>query len=321
MSTAEKFRQFTSLVYAEQAKAFLNAYWEELQGETENIWTWAHQFIELDIEKGKEGNDLDEFNAHRFLERMGETKTIKQMRDELRAIDMDFNKRMAVLEYLCFHYHKSIEDFVRRPQGDNTAEINEAQRQLEEAQRALQIAQDAVTASDEAARAADIAAKEAQRDAESAAAAAAELKLALDALQREEDANNETTGRLTTRSQDQSLGVVQRNKAANELAQHLSQDPLPLRQAKITTEAATKKAERANLAAIESAKEAHRSSLQAQKSAEEAREKAQEAENMCADAERFLEEVRSRPGGGQGALWWIDRELQEVKKFLPKRRQ
>ena len=57
---------------------------------------------------GKEGCDLDEFNAHRFLERLDETKTVKQMRDELREIDMDFNKRMAIVEYLLWRYGHSV---------------------------------------------------------------------------------------------------------------------------------------------------------------------------------------------------------------------
>jgi len=39
------------------------------------------------------------------------------------------------------------------------------------------------------------------------------------------------------------------------------------------------------------------------------------------EAEKYLQEVRSRPGGGQGALWWIDRELKEARKFMPKRKQ
>ena len=43
--------------------------------------------------------------------------------------------------------------------------------------------------------------------------------------------------------------MVSRNKAKNELAQHLGEDPLPLRKAKITAEAAVKRAERAKKAA------------------------------------------------------------------------
>ncbi len=37
---------------------------------------------------------------------------------------------------------------------------------------------------------------------------------------------------------------MSRNKAKAELAQHLAEDPLPLRRAKITTEAAHKKADK-----------------------------------------------------------------------------
>jgi len=294
---------------------------------------------------------------------MGVTKTVKQMRDELRAIDMDFNKRMALVEYLCFHYRKSIDDFVRRPQGDNTEEVREAQRQLEEAQRALESAQHAVRVSDEAARvaadeaqqaqeAAELAlkeeneakasAREAQSRADEAAAAEAELRDALAALHREEESFNSRCSELRGRSEDQNLGVVSKNKAANELAQLLSQDPLPLRQAKITTEAATKKAERARIAADQASNIAHglaqkaeksrvdaeraaraadESRIEAEKRAEEARQAAAEAEHLCSEAENYLEELKSRPGGGQGAIWWIDRELQEVKKYLPRRKQ
>jgi hypothetical protein len=46
-------------------------------------------------------------------------------------------------------------------------------------------------------------------------------------------------------------GIVQQNNAKAELAQHLSEDPLPLRKAKITLEAATKAAEGARQVAEE----------------------------------------------------------------------
>jgi len=119
---------------------------------------------------------------------------------------------------------------------------------------------------------------------------------------------------LKKKSEDTNLGVVQRNKAKNELAQHLAEDPLPLRRAKLTTEAATKKAEKARKVAEEAAEEAEKARL-------EAEEKLRECEAKFDEAQRFLEEIRSRPGGGQGALWWIDRELKEARKYMPKRKQ
>jgi len=161
-----------------------------------------------------------------------------------------------------------------------------------------------------------------------AAQAEEELRRALEELHAQENAYNNKKQELERKSEDNNLGVVQRNKAKNELAQHLSEDPLPLRRAKLTTEAATKKAEKARLAAEEAQRRSEQAAVEAKKAqhaAEEAtevaREKAQEMEQKFAEAEAFLEEVKSRPGGGQGAIWWIGRELAEAKKYMPKRKQ
>jgi hypothetical protein len=90
-----KFKQVTGLTYAKQAQFFLNVtfafyiflffsgllggyvYYRnhinilEHKNDAETVWKYAHKMIELDQPKGKEGNDLDEFNAHRFLEQNG----------------------------------------------------------------------------------------------------------------------------------------------------------------------------------------------------------------------------------------------------------
>jgi len=110
------------------------------------------------------------------------------------------------------------------------------------------------------------------------------------------------------------LESSKKNKAKNELAQHLATDPLPLRKAKLTTEAATKKAEKARVAAEMAAEEAERAR-------QDADDKLRDCEAKFDECERQLEELRRRPGGGQGALWWINRELEEARKFMPKRRQ
>eukprot|EP01122_Echinamoeba_exundans_P008933 TRINITY_DN3046_c0_g1_i1.p3 TRINITY_DN3046_c0_g1~~TRINITY_DN3046_c0_g1_i1.p3 ORF type:complete len:243 (+),score=102.96 TRINITY_DN3046_c0_g1_i1:2604-3332(+) len=130
------FKSFTAKKYAEQAQAFLNAYWGEHEKDAEQIWKWTNQFIELDHEKKAEGCDLDEFNAHRFLEKAGETKRVVELREELRAIDMDFNKRMAIIEYLLFKFKRTVADFVKRPQGTNE-ELAKAQAALQEAQNEI----------------------------------------------------------------------------------------------------------------------------------------------------------------------------------------
>jgi len=129
-SELEKFKQVTAKKYADQAVFFLNAFWPEFSGEAENIWKYWERIVTLDTTNKKEGCDLDEFSAHRFLEQSGETKRVVELRDSLREIDKDFNKRMALIEYLLFRYKQTIKELLSRPQGTN--------EELVKAQEALQ---------------------------------------------------------------------------------------------------------------------------------------------------------------------------------------
>merc|ERR1712137_621558 len=141
-----------------------------------------------------------------------------------------------------------------------------------------------------------------------AKAAQDELEAALAEVKAQEDAYNSKTEELKKKSE--TGGVVSRNKAANELAQHLAEDPLPLRRAKITLEAARKRAEKTRAPFEAATKEAEAARQIADKALADARAKVQEAEN-------YLKEVKSRPGQPYGALWWIDRELHEAKAYVP----
>ena len=42
-----------------------------------------------------------------------------------------------------------------------------------------------------------------------------------------------------------------------------------------------------------------------------------EAHQAVAEAEALLAELMKNPGSGHGALWWIERELHEKKKYMP----
>ena len=95
----------------------LNAYWKtplegeknlgsfsELPDECEFVWKMYHVICELDKEKGKEGNEVDEFAAHIFLERTVGAITVKKMRQVLVEIDVDFNKMVSLTEAMIYHY-------------------------------------------------------------------------------------------------------------------------------------------------------------------------------------------------------------------------
>lgn len=48
-----------------------------------------------------------------------------------------------------------------------------------------------------------------------------------------------------------------------------------------------------------------------------AEEALEEASRAVAEAEAYLEEVKRKPGTPHGAIWWISRQLEEKKKYLP----
>merc|ERR1712125_258649 len=111
-----------------------------------------------------------------------------------------------------------------------------------------------------------------------------ELEAALAELKAQEDAYNQKKAELEKKSQEG--GVVSRNKAANELAQHLAEDPLPLRRAKITAEAAVKRAEKTSKAAADARASAEASANAASKARQAAEQSAQEASQARAQAEQ-----------------------------------
>jgi len=277
---AAKLLEITRMKYADQAKWYLNGFWKEgAEAETENVWKYTHKFAELDEKKKKEGNELDEFQAHKFLEFLGETLTVIQLREKLRKIDVDNNGKMALLEYLAFKYGKTVQAVIDAPQGDNTEEVNAAaeklqavqdaltelvqeleqqQQALSDQKRAVKEQEAAIQAQKQAVEEMDRAlgeqrraedevrqALEKQKAAEETVRRAeADLRAAIDDLKGQEEAYHKQIQSLESKSTDPSLGTVAKSKAANELAQLKQTDPLPLRKAKVTQEAALKKVEK-----------------------------------------------------------------------------
>jgi len=157
----EAFKRVNGCRYADQAVFFLNAMWPEVsKGEgkfgpfdpenhkskdpltpnkgdlcAEQVWKFAHKFAELDKRK-LEGNSLDEFEAHKFLESLGETLTVIAMREKLRKIDLDSDNKMALMEYLVFRFEFKVKTLLDRPQGTNE-ELIKAEEALANVQKEI----------------------------------------------------------------------------------------------------------------------------------------------------------------------------------------
>jgi DNA repair exonuclease SbcCD ATPase subunit len=278
---AQKFSELSrTKTYSEQAVWFLNGFWEEGAFENaEQIYDYTQQAIKLDEKLGKGGNELDEFESHRFLEHFDNTMTVIRMRQELREIDQDNNGKMSLLEFFAHHYKKGIPDVANAPQGGDAEAIAEAQRALDEVSTALASVQ------------AELAAL---------AKAEEENKAAIAELKAQEDAYAAKIAELEAKSSDTSTGVVTRNKAANELSQLKAEDPLPLRKAKITAEAALRRVQKQRKIA-----------------------EAAEAELLVKVDECKAQLMRMKQSGGvaNGQMWFMERELFEADKYLPTNKQ
>jgi len=285
---ADKLKDLSSKNYKDQSVWFLNSFWNSFgKTEAENIWNYRSRIQQVDKEKGADGAAVDEMLAHRFLELNKETLTVKELRDKLYTIGIERIKVVPLVYYLIFRYNVDWHVLVNAPQGDNQEEVNKAQKMLESVQTAFVQVQK--TADSAAAR---------EREAKQAKI---EQEASLAEVQAQEKAFNDKTDELTRRSE--TGGMVAQNKAKAELAAHQAENPLPLRRAKITNEAAVKKAEKA--------------ATEAAKARADADAAVEDAQRQVEKAEAYLQELMSKPGSAGGALWWIDRELHETKAFLP----
>ena len=347
----QKLKDLSNKTYKEQAVFFLNAFWATPPAFGENlelaekIWGYVELCHKLDP-KGEEGHELDEFNAHRLLEKIDQVLTVKDMRKALEKIDLDFNKYVSLAEFLIYLHKVDFHDLVNAPQGEaDQAKIQEAADAVDAAKAAIDdCTEKAKVAKEDAAKARDAEAsafadEEAAKEAEAKAVEAEntqkdleeQVKQALAELQREEDAYKSLCDKLEADGNDDSKGIVSRNRAKNELAQLKCKDPLPLQRAKINQEAVVRRQQRAT----RSAGQARAAASQARASAEESRKQAEaaraaadhaaeEAEMAVTasikafqDAEAALEKIKLEcKGAGKGKLWWLDRELEEAKKYM-----
>ena len=145
-SDLEKLHDLCKRTHKEQAVWFLNAFWEDFgKDEAEGLWHFVDHCVKIDQRK-EAGTELDEMEAHRFLEKADEAHTVLEMRARLRntgAIGANERpKTVPLSHYLLFKYDsknaKLFHELVTRAQGDNQKQIEEAQAKLDAVCRAFE---------------------------------------------------------------------------------------------------------------------------------------------------------------------------------------
>merc|ERR1712137_1518323 len=111
--------------------------------EAELIWQCVLKNAELDLENHETGSGLDEMKAHVFLERFGETLTVREMRAKLRSTgaigESERPKLVPLMHYLLYKYNADWHTLVDETrQGDNKEELEKAEQMLKEVQQAFQ---------------------------------------------------------------------------------------------------------------------------------------------------------------------------------------
>jgi DNA repair exonuclease SbcCD ATPase subunit len=295
-----KLAELCALPYMAQAVWFTNGFFKELHdaGKMETIYGWIDAFVKLDKlgpdRKGEAGSHLDQFWSAKFLEDNDKAITALERKNALKDIDKNNDGKMSLIEYLLWKFKKSTKAVVDAPQGSNVDALKKAQAQLDAVQKSL----DEVIASIEKLR----------LEREQLAKLKLELEEADRALAAEQKAYNDKCSALETKIADPSTSSMQKSKAQNELAQLKSEDPLPLRRAKITSEAAIRKVEQQEKAVAAAIADMERKQDELAKKLEEAREQ--------------LVRIQQQGGeGGKGAIWLMNRKLYEGDSYLPKAKQ
>merc|ERR1712166_269035 len=200
-------------------------------GDREKLWGYVEGMTKLHP-NGAEGNELDEFKAHIFLEKSDMHMTVAKMRAVMKEIDLDFNKAFSMTT-------KKMIDVVNAPKAADPA----AAKRIAAAKKACA-----------AAKASCDAAIKSEQESQKAAAAAHKAELAAQAalaeLEAQQKALDDAKAKLQTQIDDESVSNTKKMKAKIQLAGLESKDPLPLDRAKITQGAAVRKLKKAKKKAI-----------------------------------------------------------------------
>mmetsp|Transcript_17129 Transcript_17129/g.22241 ORF Transcript_17129/g.22241 Transcript_17129/m.22241 type:complete len:392 (+) Transcript_17129:555-1730(+) len=334
--------------FKDQAIWFLNvSSYGHNNDSCEQVWKLHKKSVELEG-RGEVCSDLSEFNAHRLLEFSKKAKTVKELRSFLEKVNHKHgqNVRVSLVELLIFIFDEDIESLSKirsRCDGESLAEATAGleilkttlEYAISETNKAKERAKEARCAEEDAAEEEKkfMEAANAAKFAESLLKAAeSEAQSHLDKLTREESKELHVREELENIIKDDSLGIVKRNKAKAELAILNAGDKTSVRKAKLEQEnsihnlqKAKAKAEKSVNHAQSMATAAERAKIFAHKSADEALQASKLSEEAIPIAKQalknahvILDKMKHRRKSGPGSLFYVNRELSELEKFMPK---
>lgn len=133
---SQEFAAVTAKSIDEQSTFFLRSFVAEFAGSFEEVLDLAQEFKKYAPKEG-DVRELDEVAAHLFLERRGETLTVKELRDALAAIDLDKNNKVSFIEYALFKYKKTLRELFEDKPGNIQALLDKLEEAIAHYQKVL----------------------------------------------------------------------------------------------------------------------------------------------------------------------------------------
>jgi hypothetical protein len=112
----QKFKEVTAKNIDDQCRFFLTRFVLDFSGNFEEVLTLCEEFKKFAADEkngAPKDRELDEFIMHQFLERKGETLTVKALREHLQEIDLDKNHNVSFIEYALWKWKKGVEDLFK----------------------------------------------------------------------------------------------------------------------------------------------------------------------------------------------------------------
>jgi len=110
----KKFDQICAMNVDDQAKTFLKAFMREYIEKVDDILAIAEEFKSFlpktifDLPEEERCYELDELEAHKFLEKNGGAMTVRELRGAISEIDLNKNFKVGFIEFMIFKEKKSI---------------------------------------------------------------------------------------------------------------------------------------------------------------------------------------------------------------------
>jgi len=293
-STIEKFKALSDRKPAAQAKWFLNAYWSSGPSFGDNDDDREHVFDACKSFKKhlKAGTQLDQLDAHHFLERTHSALTWRTFKAKFAELDLDFNNNLSLAEYLIFRFDLADDvDALVAYTPNAIAGLVAAEELIAKATEDLE----AVQASRAEAAAAKVDAEEAR----------AEAKRVMDEINALKEKHARKATQLETKITKAAGKVVKQNRLRFQLEEHKNKKPVSNKM-ELTQQAAVRRVKKSVRACARTVKRC------------EAAVKVCEASLEAAHKNIAKLKKLSR-NGSKAVLWWMERELKDMEKTMSKK--